>query len=128
VLGGDPDAPGAGAAGGTAYGFATLWGAQIVPGASFIAELSGLTALPDVDLVLTGEGRFDAQSTAGKVVGTLLATHARVWVVAGQVTSPTPHFSLSLTDLAGSVDAAMADPTRWLTDAGARAAHEFSQS
>ena len=34
VLGGDPDAPGAGAAGGTGYGFAAAWGADITPGAA----------------------------------------------------------------------------------------------
>src|SRR5919202_1226397 len=34
LLGGDREAPGAGAAGGTAYGFAAAWGAQFVSGAT----------------------------------------------------------------------------------------------
>ena len=44
LLGGDPGAPGAGAAGGTAYGFATVYGAEIVPGADHLAQLTGLDA------------------------------------------------------------------------------------
>uniref|UniRef100_UPI0037830070 glycerate kinase n=1 Tax=Pseudolysinimonas sp. TaxID=2680009 RepID=UPI0037830070 len=40
----DPDTPGAGAAGGTAFGFLAAWGARIVPGAAAIADLTGLSA------------------------------------------------------------------------------------
>src|SRR5262249_18028071 len=68
VLGGAPGAPGTGAAGGTGYGFATLWAARIVPGAARIAGLVGLpAAVQAADLVLTGEGRLDATSLAGKL-------------------------------------------------------------
>ncbi len=131
LLGGDPDAPGAGAAGGTAHGFATLWGAEIVPGAARIAELSGLTsALSTADLVITGEGRFDAQSLGGKVVGGVLATAAAarvpVAVVAGAIDIDPGVWATSLTELAGSSEAALGDPVRWLREAGARAAREIS--
>ena len=34
LLGGDPDAPGAGAAGGCGYGLAAAWGARLLPGAA----------------------------------------------------------------------------------------------
>ncbi|MFD2765229.1 glycerate kinase [Micromonospora eburnea] len=127
LVGGDPDKPGAGAAGGTAYGLAALWGARIVPGATTIAELVGLPdALADADLVLTGEGRFDETSLTGKVVGSLLAAAEaaglRVGVAAGQVSGPVPgsvSASVSLVELAGSVEAALHDPARWLTEAGA---------
>src|SRR4051812_11102243 len=39
TIGGDPDRPGSGAAGGTAFGLATLWGATCVPGAAAVAAL-----------------------------------------------------------------------------------------
>ncbi|HWR84959.1 MAG TPA: glycerate kinase, partial [Rhodoglobus sp.] len=42
AMGGDPELPGAGAAGGAGYGFTAAWGAEIVPGARAIAELTGL--------------------------------------------------------------------------------------
>lgn len=129
LLGGDPDAPGAGAAGGTAYGFATLWRARIEPGAPRIAQLTGLvSAVASADLVITGEGRFDFQSRAGKVVGHVLGLHPRVIVIAGSIAAPTPGWSASLTELAGSVDDAMAHPDRWLREAGALAAREVSPS
>ncbi|MBM0227049.1 glycerate kinase, partial [Micromonospora sp. ATA51] len=73
LTGGDPDQPGAGAAGGTSYGLATLWGARIMPGARTIAALVGLAdALARADVVITGEGHFDRTSLTGKVVGSLL--------------------------------------------------------
>ncbi len=126
MLGGDPDAAGSGAAGGAGYGFATVWGATIVSGADRLAELSGLRAAIDrADVVLTGEGRFDEQSLTGKVVGSILALGA-TGVIAGQVTAPTGVWTASLTDLAGSAEASMADPARWLRVAGANAARDLS--
>ncbi len=130
LLGGRPDAPGAGAAGGTGYGFATAYDAEIVSGADFLAALTGLDpAIAQADVVLSGEGRFDDQSLGGKVVGQLLAkaqdAGARFGVIAGQVTTGAGVWTASLTDLAGSVDAAIADPARWLRDAGAAAAREL---
>jgi glycerate 2-kinase len=135
VLGADPDRPGCGAAGGTGYGLA-FWGAELVPGARTIAELIGL---PDVvrraDLVITGEGRFDAGSLTGKACGYVLqAAAARgvpALVVAGSVAGEmaalmagsAPGTGLvSLTELAGSVRVAQDDPVRWLTMAGRQAA------
>ena len=125
LLGGDPALPGSGAAGGAGYGFSAGWGASIVPGAEHLAELSGLrAAIARADVVLTGEGRFDEQSRTGKVVGSLLDLGA-TGVIAGQVTAPTGVWTASLTDLAGSVDAAMADTARWLREAGAAAARDL---
>lgn len=128
LLGGDPGQPGAGAAGGTGYGFAAAYGATIVSGADFLAELTGLDdAIAAADVVLSGEGRFDDQSLTGKVVGQLLAksSHARFGVIAGQVTVDADVWSASISDLAGSVDAAIADTAHWLREAGARAAREL---
>ncbi|MFI6587836.1 glycerate kinase [Embleya sp. NPDC050493] len=134
LLGGDPAAAGAGAAGGTAYGFAAAWKASIVPGSIRVAELAGLPdALAGADLVITGEGRFDATSTHGKVVGTVLdlAHHGSgvpVALVAGSVAAPLPAGVVAATDLtrlAGSTAAAQADAAHWLRRAGAVLAERF---
>jgi glycerate 2-kinase len=130
LLGGDPDLPGAGAAGGTGYGFAAAWGAALEPGSAAIAALTGLdTAVRDGDVVLTGEGRFDATSLGGKVVGNVLELATRAGatagVIAGRVDADPGCWSASLTDLAGSPDAALADPARWLAAAGAEAARSL---
>jgi glycerate kinase len=122
---------GAGAAGGTGYGFVAAWGAGIESGARAIAGLTGLTAAAaSADLVITGEGRFDATSLTGKVVGGVVDRVGAdtTLVIAGQVgdDAPTVVRALSLTELAGSADAAMADPARWAREAGGAAAREFS--
>lgn len=127
LLPADERAPGAGAAGGT--GLALLsWGGALVSGAARVAELIGLPAvLPGADLVITGEGAYDAQSAAGKAPGHVadLARAAGVpaALVAGRVAADadTSDFvaTLSLTELSGSADAAVADPLRWLCAAGA---------
>ena len=134
LLGGDRDAPGAGAAGGTAYGFAVCWGATFVSGARAVAAAAGLDdALRGAALVVTGEGQFDAQSLRGKVVGALAERAGEagvpVTVVAGRVDAGeglAVHRAVALTDLAGSAAAAMAEPARWLTEAGRRLAREQS--
>src|SRR5580658_7576043 len=64
--------PGSGAAGGLAGGLAAL-GGRIVPGFDLVAEHVHLTArLEAADAVMTGEGRLDAQSFRGKVVGQVI--------------------------------------------------------
>jgi glycerate kinase len=125
VLGGDPDAPGAGAAGGTGYGFAAAWGADIRPGAAELCRVAGLdTELSRADLVLTGEGRYDASSREGKITDVVLAAAAQAGVraalVAGVVAADPPPdvAAVSLARLAGDSDRAMADPGRWLREAG----------
>lgn len=61
--------PGAGAAGGIPAVMTALLGAELVAGASVVFEtLDADTLLREADLVITGEGRFDAQSFDGKVV------------------------------------------------------------
>jgi glycerate kinase len=64
--------PGAGAAGGIAFGLAVGAGARLVAGFELVAEWLDLGArLERADLVISGEGRFDATSLAGKGPGTL---------------------------------------------------------
>ena len=60
--------PGAGAAGGLAFGLMAL-GAARESGADLVMTAVGLAgAIEGADLVVTGEGRFDATSLRGKVV------------------------------------------------------------
>ncbi|QEO10386.1 glycerate kinase [Protaetiibacter larvae] len=125
VLGGDAHEPGAGAAGGTAYGLRTAWGARLASGSRAIAALTGLdAAIVDAELVITGEGRVDASSLSGKVVGAVVrdadAAGVPVALVAGSVDPAVggSRAALALVDLAGSRAAALADPARWLAAAG----------
>jgi glycerate kinase len=126
VLRGDPAAPGAGAAGGTGYGLAAAWGAQLSPGSAEIARIAGLgAALTGAGLVITGEGRYDQTSGDGKVVGAVIAAAHRAGVPAALVAGliggpPGPGLrqALALAQLAGDPAAAMADPARWLRQAG----------
>jgi glycerate kinase len=61
------DLPGAGAAGGTTAGLLGFTSALVRPGVEVVAELVGLAeALAEADLVITGEGRADAQTLQGK--------------------------------------------------------------
>ncbi|MCR2825753.1 glycerate kinase [Microbacterium sp. zg.Y909] len=123
----DPAAPGTGAAGGTGFGL-VVWGARLVPGAPEVAELIGLReAVASADLVVTGEGAFDGQSAAGKVPTFVAALAAEAGVpvalVAGRIAADADTSayaaSVSLTALAGSPEASLAEPARWLRAAGA---------
>ncbi|VFT58243.1 Putative glycerate kinase [Pseudomonas aeruginosa] len=77
--------PGVGAAGGLGFAARAFLRARFRPGIELVAELAGLAdALVGADLVLTGEGRLDAQSLHGKTpVGVArIARQAGVPVVA----------------------------------------------
>jgi len=133
LCGGDPDLPGAGAAGGTAYGLSALWGAVLVPGGAHVADLAGLDgALDRADLVVTGEGRFDRTSLGGKVCGEVLRRADRAGVpaavVCGQRGAGLDGVRvLALDDLAGSVPLALADAAGWARRAGAVAAGRWGR-
>nr|WP_314482243.1 glycerate kinase [uncultured Pseudomonas sp.] len=61
------DYPGCGAAGGMGFAARAFMAAQFRPGVEVVAELAGLDGhVKDADLVVTGEGRFDAQTLRGK--------------------------------------------------------------
>ncbi|KAF1007347.1 MAG: Glycerate 2-kinase [Pseudomonas fluorescens] len=61
------DEPGSGAAGGLGFAAKAFLGAQFRAGVEVVAELVGLEqAVRGADLVITGEGRFDAQTLRGK--------------------------------------------------------------
>ena len=139
LTGGDPDAPGAGAGGGLAYGLATFAGARIASGADVVLDLLKLrTRVPRADLVVTGEGTFDWQSLRGKapvaVARAAAADGVPCVVVAGQVEVGRRELgtygvdaAYALADAAGSVEDAVAAPAEWLTEVATQVAGEWSR-
>ena len=63
----DPDAPGAGAAGGLGFAFLSYTNAVLESGVRIVLKETRLSDfIKDADLVITGEGRLDAQTIMGK--------------------------------------------------------------
>ncbi len=102
---GKPDAlmaaPGAGAAGGIAFGLMAAAGARLLSGFDLVSAWLDLERrIAAADLVLTGEGRFDASSLTGKGPGAVarraLALGKPVQVFAGQVAVAAPAEKLRL--------------------------------
>ena len=129
------DLPGAGAAGGTTAAFLGFTRAVVRPGVEVVAELVDLAAaLEAADLVITGEGRADAQTLAGKAamgVATLAsARRTPVVLLAGAIGEGAAALdavtAISLVqpiaDRPMELAAAMADTERLLSDAAARLA------
>src|SRR5687768_14071265 len=68
------EVPGAGAAGGIAFGLMTAADAQLVSGVDLVSAWLDLEArLASADVVITGEGRFDDSSLSGKGPGAVAA-------------------------------------------------------
>lgn len=101
--------PGDGAAGGLGYGLRAFCGAEIMSGATLIAETVGLpAALEGADLLITGEGRTDGQTASGKLCS-VLAGMARErgvksMLVSGALHGPLDPF-LDVFDFAFSISA-----------------------
>jgi glycerate kinase len=96
--------PGAGAAGGIAFGLMAAAGARLLPGFDLVAAWLDLDErLAAADVVLTGEGRFDESSLSGKGPATLarraLALGKTVHVFAGQVANVTQIPGLSVHEI-----------------------------
>lgn len=69
ILGQSGDFPGAGAAGGLAYGAVAFLGAAVLPGADqFLSYPPIREALARADVIFTGEGRLDGQTRYGKLI------------------------------------------------------------
>ena len=84
------ETPGAGAAGGIAFGLMAATGARLVPGFELVSDWLRISErLAHADLVITGEGRFDDSSLQGKgpgsLVGAARALGKPVHVFAGRV-------------------------------------------
>jgi len=81
AAGGDPNAPGAGAAGGAGYGLATFLNATLERGIDLVLEMVRFDeTCRGADLVITGEGRLDAQSLQGKACLGVAAAAGRLGV------------------------------------------------
>lgn len=129
--------PGAGAAGGIGAALFAL-GGRSESGASVVAEVTDQRAvLSSVDLVVTGEGKFDSQSLRGKLVTRLAAAGAgsgvETIVIAGQV--KLDHAQLestgivraySVTEFAGSVEKSMSDAEHQVELLAKHAAEEYT--
>lgn len=123
------DVPGAGAAGGLGAGLIAFLGGRIRPGFEVVAGALDLERrLEDADVVVTGEGKYDAQSERGKApAGVLrLAREAgcRTVLVAGQVeegAEPPADLVFDLASRAG-LDAALSRARELVEDAASEAA------
>ena len=92
-IGLDPLLPGGGAAGGVGATLHARYGAQLVPGWQLFGRWVDLEAqIAAADAVITGEGRFDAQSLNGKLIdgiAQLCRQHRKpLTVVCGRSTVP----------------------------------------
>jgi glycerate 2-kinase len=125
---GREDEPGAGAAGGVGYGAMALLHARLRPGFDLVAELLGFDdRLAGADLVVTGEGRLDAQTLHGKgpagVAARAAAAGIPVLALAGSVAVGPDHLHT-----AGiTATAALADLEPDLETSRARAAELLEQ-
>ncbi len=91
VLGADHSSdPGSGAAGGIGYALLSYLGAELIPGAQLIMEVTGLEKRMPADIVVTGEGCLDGQTLMGKApirVARMAKKYgAKVIALAGSVT------------------------------------------
>lgn len=91
----DPAYPGTGAAGGMGFAFRTFTNAVLEPGVDIVLEETALAGfLQDADLVVTGEGCLDRQTTMGKApvgVAWLAKQYGKpVIALAGIVTADAP--------------------------------------
>lgn len=87
--------PGAGAAGGMGAGVRAFLDGELTPGAAWMMERARLyEELEHADLVVTGEGGFDAQSEMGKLTGRVIeaarAVRVPVLLVCGRVEGRPP--------------------------------------
>jgi glycerate kinase len=118
--------PGTGAGGGLAFAAMAALGASQESGATAMIEITGLgDELEGADLVVTGEGSFDAQSLGGKIPGVMIE-HARsqnipVVVVCGvsQMTEPILGVTvIAISAGASSVQESIDNPGVYLREAG----------
>ena len=68
--------PGSGAAGGVAYGLKVFFNAEFISGINFILQNNDIhNKLNDsqIDLIITGEGKIDKQTTQGKLIDGITA-------------------------------------------------------
>jgi glycerate kinase len=132
------DMPGAGAAGGTGAALLGFTNATLRPGVEVVGEMVGLEdALEAADLVITGEGRADEQTLAGKAaMGVAVLAGARatpVVLLCGTLGPGSEALEVSrlfrliqpVADRPMTLAEAMADTERLLTNAAERLARSI---
>lgn len=76
------DFPGAGAAGGVGYTMKHYFGSRIQSGIEVLLDMMDFSHLVEAsDIVITGEGSFDAQSLKGKVISGIWKYHPKRLIV-----------------------------------------------
>jgi glycerate kinase len=123
--------PGAGAAGGLGFGLMAFAGAKLESGFELFARYARLEKhIRAADLVVTGEGAMDAQTTMGKGVGQIAALSAKLRVpcigLAGTVDPAARHSGLfavarALTEITRP-DRAQAEAAHFLEQLAAKTA------
>ncbi|HEX2144168.1 MAG TPA: glycerate kinase [Glycomyces sp.] len=129
---GAAELPGAGAAGGLGFAFFLLGGHR-ESGARLTCDAVGLDSkIAEADLVITGEGSFDAQSLRGKLaaeVASGASAHGTPCLVMAGRSDVESHPDLagvhSVADLVGSPEAAMRAPVEGLTALAEKVAKEW---
>lgn len=117
--------PGAGAAGGIGCGLRVATGANFISGFDLVSRWLELDErIAAADLILTGEGRFDATSLGGKGPGSLVLTAARqgkpAHVFAGSLGLPADHHFHAITPAGLPLAEALPRTVDFLTAAVAR--------
>lgn len=122
------DAPGSGAAGGISFGLVAAAGARLLSGFELVGAWLDLERrIAAADIVVTGEGRFDASSLEGKGPGAIaaraLALGKRVHVFAGQTAlAPPPGLAVhAITPPGAALGVALRDTEQNLAHAVATA-------
>ncbi|MGH2482951.1 MAG: glycerate kinase, partial [Candidatus Limnocylindria bacterium] len=127
---------GAGAAGGTTAGLLGFTAAELRPGVEVVADLVGLAAACEgADLVITGEGRADEQTLAGKAALGVAqhAGNAPVVLLCGglgpgaEIVEESGAFAVvqPIIDRPLGLETAIADTERLLANAAARLARSI---
>jgi glycerate 2-kinase len=130
------DRPGSGAAGGLGFGLAAFLGAELRPGIEAMIEVVRLRErVGKADLIVTGEGRLDAQSRRGKTTAGIAAlaqeAHLPCLAVCGSVEGPISDYVpgmfsavYDLTAVALSGEDSIAHAARYLRLTARRAARD----
>jgi glycerate kinase len=138
-LGCDPrDTPGAGAAGGLGFGLLSFCGAEIGSGFETVAGILHLEEqVAASDLVITGEGRLDAQTLEGKGpagVAALARSHGKPVIAFAGAVAEEPRLgevfqeTYAITPAGMPLDDAMRNATSLLEESAFQAARRWVQA
>ena len=120
------NSPGAGAAGGVASIAQSILTADFFSGSEWFSNFLNIPEkISTADVIITGEGSFDAQSLMGKGPGYVLAQAKaeakKTIILAGRIESHLEGLEgsicKSLTEVARSGQKALSDPIKWLSKA-----------